>query len=293
MALSALFIAGSFVVGGAIARDLDPRVLTLMRFVLAAFCLVPLAARHRLTWPGFSDLGRYALISASYVAFFVLMFEALKTTTALKTSALFTLVPGLSAMFGAVMVGERLGLNRLGALVLCAIGALWVIFEGDAGKLRVFDVTRGDGIFLLGCVSMALYSPLMKRFTPDKPMLVSSFWVIVTGSLWLVPFAVVPAAATDWQAVPADVYWGVLYLAVFATAATVMIFLSATPKIGPTRVAAYSYLYPVLVAAIGASLGQGLPPAAEWPGIALILVAMAVVQSAPRRAGPLAPPGGF
>ena len=139
-------VAGSFTVGEAIATGLDPAILTLVRFVLATFLFAPFIYWRYGLDVKISALLRYSLVSGVLVAFFWTMFLALRTTTALNTSVIFTLVPAISALYARILVGERLH-GRLPALLLAAVGALWVIFRGDVGQFLTLDWNQGDLIF--------------------------------------------------------------------------------------------------------------------------------------------------
>ncbi|MGW8161869.1 MAG: DMT family transporter, partial [Desulfobulbales bacterium] len=135
MLVAATLVSTSFTVGKAIASGLDPVLLTLTRFLLASLLFLPYVAWHfGLTRPSIKDLCRYSIISGALVMFFWLMFVALRSTTALNTSVIFTLVPGISGMYSAVLLRERLGRYRLIALALAMTGALWVIFQGDINR---------------------------------------------------------------------------------------------------------------------------------------------------------------
>lgn len=279
MLLAAILVSTSFTVGKAIAGGLDPIILTLARFLLAALLFLPYVRRRfGLAWPGWGALGRYGVISGALVMFFWLMFASLRSTTAFNTSVIFTLVPGISGMYSALLLGERLGRYRLAALALAMVGALWVIFQGEIGRLLTLALGRGDIIFFVGCLFMAGYTPLVKLLHRGESMAVMTFWVLVTGSAWLALPALHNLAAVAWHQVPAQVWWGILYLAVFCTIITFFLTQVATMHLGPTRVMAYSYLYPPLVVAIEWLLGHGLPPPRTLVGVLVIIMAMVVVQ---------------
>ncbi len=110
MLFASATVAGSFVASAAITDRLDPGVLNLIRFAIAAGAMgLIVGLKYGLRWPGLSAIGRYTLMSAPLVAFFWCLFEGLRTTTALNTSAVLTVVPGLSALAAAVLIRERLG----------------------------------------------------------------------------------------------------------------------------------------------------------------------------------------
>lgn len=279
MLFSAFLVSTSFTVGKAITPTLDPVVLTLLRFLLASLLFAPYV-RHAygLSCPQWPSLGRYSLISGALVAFFWLMFLSLRYTQPMHTGVIFTTVPGISGIFSWFLVRERLGLPRLLALGLAMIGALWVIFEGNLEKILTLQLNHGDLIFFAGCLMMALYMPLVKRFHRGEPMAVMTLWIMITGALWLLIFSLPRLSAIHWSGIPLMTWLGIAYLALFTTIITFFLTQWATLHLGPTRVMAYSYLYPPLLVVLEWFLHRRLPPTSTLTGILIILPAMLIVQ---------------
>jgi drug/metabolite transporter (DMT)-like permease len=279
MLLAAIIVSSSFTVGEAITHGLKPSALLLVRYIVAVICLAPIVVvNHGFSLPSARRIGGYSLISASTVGFFWCMFESLRYTDALNTSVIFTLVPGISGVYSAVFLKERLGRGRLWALFFGMTGALWVIFRGDPERLLALDVNYGDLLFLAGCFMMAAYTPLVKRMHRQESMVIMTFWVLVTGSVWLFILALSGLGAVDWQGVEMQVWGGIVYLAVFSTIITFYLTHIATLYLGPTRVMAYSYFYPAFVLVINWGLGKGFPPAIILPGVAVVTLATVALQ---------------
>lgn len=279
MLVAAVIVSTSFTVGKAITYGLDPAVLILLRFMLAAALLGPIISlRYGFSLPPLKRLAGYATISACTVGFFWCMFTSLRYTSALNTSVIFTLVPGVSGIYSALFLRERLGRNRLLALLFGMIGAVWVIFRGDIGRLLNLDVNIGDLIFLAGCFMMAAYPPLVKKFHKGEPMAVMTFWVLFSGVGWLCLLSAAKLGAVHWTQIEARVWAGIVYLAVFSTIITFYLTHLSTIYLGPTRVMAYSYFYPSFVLVIDWAMGHGLPPLLTLPGIGIVALATLVLQ---------------
>ena len=279
MLAASVIVSSSFTVGEAITHGLAPSVLLLVRYVVAVVCLAPIVVvNHGFTLPSVKRLGGYALISASTVGFFWCMFESLRYTNALNTSVIFTLVPGISGIYSAIFLKERLGRGRLWALFFGMVGSLWVIFRGDLDRFLGLEVNYGDLLFLAGCFMMAAYTPLVKWLHRQESMVVMTFWVLATGSVWLLFLSFAGLGAVDWQGVELQVWTGIIYLAIFSTIFTFDLTHIATLYIGPTRVMAYSYFYPAFVLLINWGLGKGLPPLIIMPGVAVVTLAIITLQ---------------
>ncbi len=280
MVIAATLVSTSFTVGAAITAELDPAVLTLVRFTLAACIFGPWVYYKYGLGFSFSLFFRCSLISGCLVIFFCSMFLALRYTSALNTSIIFALVPSISGIYALVILGERLQKEQLLALVCGIIGVVWVVFRGDLSQFLAMDWNRGDAIFLGGCLAMGLYTPLVKLLHREgESMAIMTFWVLVTGSLWLFLFTGSKLTTVDWAGVPSFAWLGIAYLVVFTTIITFFLTQYCVSYLGPTRVAAYSYLYPGIVLVINLLLGNGLPPLRVIPGVLVVLLAMLVLQN--------------
>ncbi len=279
MLLCATLVSGSFPVGAAISKELDPAALTLIRFGLASLLFAPIV------WYRFglavspAALFRYSIISAVLVVFFWCMFLALRYTSALNTSAIFTLVPSFAGIYAIFLNKECLGKARLAALLIGVTGALWIIFRGDLGMLTSLAWNRGDLIFLGGCVVMGFYTPLVQKLHRGEPMVQMAFWITVTGTLWLLIPGGTKLMELELAEISSKVWFGIFYLAIFSTIITFFLTQYCILFIGPTRAMAYSYLYPGLVLIIELIFGGLWPGIQIIPGILIVLIAMLVVQS--------------
>jgi drug/metabolite transporter (DMT)-like permease len=284
MLLSAFLVSTSFTVGKAITPFMDPLVLTLVRFLLATLLFAPYVKRtFGVFYPGAIALLRYSLISAALVGFFWLMFLSLRVTNPLNTGVIFTTVPGISGLYSWFLLKERLGRYRILALILAMAGALWVIFEGDVQRFLTMQLNHGDLLFFSGCLLMALYMPLVKLLHRGEPMAVMTFWIMMTGCLWLLLFASTKLPGFPWASIPGKVWLGIVYLALFTTIITFFITQWATLHLGPTRVMAYSYLYPPLIVLIEWFLHHNFPSIKTLIGVLIILPAMIIVQRGSRQ----------
>ena len=185
MILYTLIIAGSFPVVAAITSGLDSMVLTFWRFLLATLVFVamlPFIKDARL--PGWRDMGRYAVVVGSYGFFFILMFEALKETSPLNTSTIYTTLPLLTLLFGGVL-GDPIRLRQLGILALSMAAALWVIFRGDWNRMLALQFSRGDLIFFLGNISLAVYVLALKKLARDESKVCFTFYSLLVATLAL------------------------------------------------------------------------------------------------------------
>ncbi len=277
--LATLLVAGSFVAAAPLAQLINPYSLTLLRFLLAALVLAPVVLLNPALRPRLLPvLPRTLIISFLFSSFFVCMFEALRTTSALNTAAIYTLVPMITALLSIFLLGERLSLKRTLVYGLGIVGACWVIFRGELDALLSLRLNQGDLMFLLGTLLMGGYAVSMRKLYRGDPMIVLVFGILLGGTFWMTLALLITGSSLDWQRLDLEAFGYMAYLVLGATLATVYIFQRATVVLSPNRVNAYVYLNPACVALLALILGQGEIPLAVVPGIAISAVATLVLQ---------------
>jgi len=183
MLLFSALIAGSFALGVQIANEIDPIALNAVRFWIAAAIVGAIAWRKVGFRKEYAQAPwRYFILSGSLVVYFVLMFEGLKTAPAVSAAAVATLIPVFAAGFGYLLLRQMLTRRMALALFIGAIGAIWVIFRADVAALLAFDIGRGEAIYFVGCVSHALYTPMVRKLNRGEPVLVFTFGTLVVGA---------------------------------------------------------------------------------------------------------------
>lgn len=275
MLLFSALVGGSFSLGVLVANDIAPAALNSARFLIAAGLLgaVVLATKGppRRIPPG---LWRYGVLGGVFALYFVLMFEGLKTATPVSASAVFTLTPILSAGFGYLLMRQILTPRMALALAIGAGGALWVIFRGDPAALLQFQIGRGEAIYFLGCVSHALYTPLVRKLNRGEPPLVFTFGMLVAGFVVLTTWGWSDILATDWFGLGWLIWGTLLYLAVFTSAVTFVLLQYATMRLPSSKVMAYTYLAPSWVIGWEVALGHAPPPPIVLAGVVFTAIAL-------------------
>ncbi len=282
MVLFAALIAGSFTLGALTVPYIHAVPLNAVRFVLAAAVMGVAAfgvARQRF---GMAKAPwRFGIMGLLTAVYFVTMFLALTMTKPVATSAVYTLVPMMTAVTAYFLVGQRSGLAVLLSLALAGAGAIWVIFRGDVAALLAFDIGPGELIYFVGCICYAIYAPLLRRFSRGEPALTQSFWTLLATALWLVGYGLPEIVATDWGAQPPLVWAIIVYLAVGPTALCFFMIQFASLHLPAAKVIAYGYLVPAFVIIFEGLAGHGwasLPVAAGALVTVLGLVVLALVK---------------
>lgn len=271
-------VAGSFPPGAMVANLVSPVAFTAARFVVAGAVIGAVAAATTGIPRGtFRRPWRYAALGGLFAAYFVLMFEGLKTAPPVSASAVFTLTPILTAGSGWLLLRQATTPRIAAALSIGAAGAVWVIFRADWEAALRFEVGRGEAIYFAGCVAHALYTPLVRRLNRGENPVVFTLGMIVAGTVLTIAWGWGDIRATDWAGLPGIVWVTLLYTGVFASAASFVLMQYAALRLPSAKVMAYTYLTPAWVILWQVALGQPAPPALVLAGVGLTALALALL----------------
>jgi drug/metabolite transporter (DMT)-like permease len=273
-------MASSFVVSDKLLPYANPIASTALRFILATAMMWLFIKKSSLQRINRQTLWHYSVISLLLVLFFLGVFEALKTTTPMKVSVIYTLIPLFSVLLAYVFLKVVTPPKLIFAFIMGSFGAIWVLFAFNQQKLTVEQWLLGDSIFLAACCCLALHVILIKKWTSHVPATLGAFYIMLLGSILLMPFLLLfgDLSHIAWQ--KKEFWQTLLYLTVFTTLATFILQQYLLKKVGPNRLLAFTYLIPTLVV-----IPQGFDDIHKLnntlPGVLLTLLALYLISKKP------------
>jgi drug/metabolite transporter (DMT)-like permease len=278
-------VAGSFALGVKVANDITPAAFTLIRFVIAVSILATvLLIKTEFTKKVFKAPWRFFVLGGCIAIYFVLMFEGLKIASSVSLAAVFTFAPLLSGLFGYIFVRQKMSLSIFTALVIGAIGALWVVFEGNFQRLIMLEFGLGEMIFFCGVVFHALYTPLSRKLNRGESPLVFAFATTLGATVLMIFYGVGDVYQTDLLNLSWMVWLTLFYTALFASALTFFLIQYATLVLPSSKVMAYTYLVPSWALMWELGLGQNISIYNIGLGILLTIFALVILLWAPEGA---------
>jgi drug/metabolite transporter (DMT)-like permease len=263
-ALVAVFVWGvSFPVMKALMTILPPLVLMLAQWLVTVAVLgAALIARGGRRRPERAELPAILTVGLVSTLNQILYAWGLHLTSASHSGLIFTLTPlfvfGLSHALGQIRVRR---LDAVG-LALGLGGALLIIgwpADGEVGGATVAGDLLTVGAAITWGVWTILAAPILRR----HGTLAGTFWIIVVGTLGLVPFALRDLLAQTW-ALPGWVVAGILYVGTVGGALATLLWYAAVRRLGASRTSIYANMesfFAVLAAAI--LLGERV----AWPSV--------------------------
>lgn len=244
---------GSYAVGRFGLSEGSALWLTLWRWGPGAIVFARfLIWSHQKTWPRiqrhFAKLGLISLLGI--VIYPATLFLAVAETTALNASLYLAVAPVLIVLMSALFWGEKLNLVGAAAVLLGLLGALVLVFRGDAAALLSFLMASSDTWAIVSALAWAGYCVSL----PLKPAALSQAAflgaLIVIGSIVLLVSALVFGGAMPLPRTPVTA-WSMVYFAIFPSILAFFAWNWGTTKVGPSIAAPYNNLVPFLGGALG------------------------------------------
>lgn len=172
---------------------------------------------------------------------------------------------GLIVALGPVMVLVLSCLLRLEALTVLKFVGMLVSFGGVAvlttGKVGHGNSGQllGDMLLLAGSGVFAGYTILMKEIAGRYDAVTLNALAYTIGVVGMIPFGAYSLVDVRWVSIPPHAWLGLAYAIVFGSVVPYLILAVAINELTASRVAAFSYIQPVIATGLGIwLLGEGL-----------------------------------
>jgi len=246
--LPPLLWAGNFITGRAISAAVPPVTLSLIRWSIAALCLLPFALkpflsdrRHYLTYRG------YILGTAvtGVAAFNLLVYWGLHTTTATNGIILNSFIPFLVAIFGYLFYRQQLPNNQLLGLLVSLAGVLTVVSHGDWQVLLTLAFAPGDIIIFLAMICWALFTLWLKQIPASIDRTGLMLCQVLIALVLLLPLYVWESQTTQAHLEHTQTLWALLYIGIFPSVIAFLAYAKAVTLVGSVRASVFIHAMPI------------------------------------------------
>ena len=278
MLMFSLLVSGSFVLGSIIANLISPDLVTFLRFLIAFIAIAILILyQSKFCFLKYLSIGRSLILGALISIYFITMFEGLKTASSTSMAVVFTLTPLLAGFFDLIFSNRVMSKKVWISVVVASTGALWIIFDGNIQNFINFKVGYGEKLFFIGCICHALYAALIPKFNNGEPAIIQTFGTLISGIIILGLFSNKEIIYHSWIDFPVIVLLTILYLAIFATAASFFLIQYSAVRLSSIKVMAYTYAVPIWVVLLQIIFLQQLPNTITFVGAFVILVSLLIL----------------
>ena len=240
----------SYVATRVVLDDVGPATLALVRLVVGALLLVPLALARRPAGDGLSGGDRWKVCWMGLLGFagaFAFGNWGIARSTATNAALLITVEPLALILLSPWVLGERLSRREKVGALLTLIGATLVVANGVPGlSVALLSRWRGDLLLVLSGLCYAAYSLIGRGVLARHAALPVTAWSILWGVA-----AMAPLAGLEWVGGRPPVWspaalWGTAYLALVVTALGYLVWNYALERVEAPRLAVFINVQPVV-----------------------------------------------
>jgi len=284
LVVACLMFAGQGTAIKHLGRHLGPLQITFLPFTLATLALLPLALRVRRTsgvrlrW---TDWRQFIIAGVAGQVVTQLGFVAGVTRSLASNGAVLSLLlPVISTLLAAIMLGEKLTKLRVSALAIGLAGALLL----SAGNLRDSSFLNvnylvGNVLIVLAMTGSAFYNvyakSLFEKFQQIEVLVFSYVAAAVTGlgaTLVADPIQWSAFQSFTWQA-----WVAFAYQTLIAYSAAMLLFFAALKRLDVATASLSLYLLPVFGVVLAAVLLDERLSAVALAGAGIVLFATLLV----------------
>jgi len=258
----------------------NPYAFTFLRFILGGLVLLMILRLRGLPFriemadlPAITGLG--LLANTLYQLLFV---TGLAQTKAGNAALLGAPAPIFAYLTGVLLKRELNSKRVLAGILLSFSGVTLIVLFGTK-EVALGASWRGDLMILASALCWGWYTGAAARLAAKYGAFRLTVWLMLTGTLLMIPIFVRPLLSQKWSAIPLSGWMGFAFSTFLSIVYCYVVWSFALQHVGVSRTAVYSNVTPI-VALLGGWLLLGEQPAvAQFAGIALILSGVVLVRT--------------
>jgi drug/metabolite transporter (DMT)-like permease len=287
LTLMAMFWGGTFIGGRVAMAEMTPVAAAFWRYAIGIAGLLVLAfaierGLPRLDtrqWIGVSLLG------ATGVLLFNLCFMfALARVPASRASLIMALNPAVTLLGSALFLHEKLTRAKVIGIATALVGVTVVLGRGNPAHL-LGHIGIGE-VVMFGCpLSWAANTLIAKRMLANVSAIAQTTYASITGTAML-GILLMFAGGTALPDVSGRVWASLVFLGIFGTAVSLVLFYDGVRRIGAARASVFINLVPVFAIALGVLLLGETLEVSMIVGGALVILGIFLLNRPQRASGP-------
>jgi len=280
IALVMLIWALNYVATKTVLREIDALTLATFRITLAAAIMTPIY----LATPNRRTIGRSDAITFTQLALLGVVCNQMFFTTGLSMTTVShsAILVGLGPIYVLILAWfqglESLVPQKIVGMLLAFAGV--AVLAAEHGFSLRSGTLAGDLLTICGSLAFSFYIVAAKKVARKYDSVAVNFYLYLAAAILIVPITLRQGALLNWAAVSWKAWVGLGYTAAFASVAAYLIYFWALKHVTATRIAAFSYLLPVLATTFGIFLLGEHPSIYLFVGGALVLVGVYLAETA-------------
>jgi len=229
--------------------EIDPFAVALVRILVATPLLFAALARTgRALRPTLPELrAALPLGLTGVLANQIFFITGIRRTTPAHSALVVAMLPVLVLILAAVLLKERLTLLKVAGVSLALSGVILISVRDGWTFSR--ETLGGDLLTLCGVCSFAYFTVAGKGVIPRMGVLRTTALSFLTGGTCMIPLVLPAGLRQPWESVSARGWVALAYVVFVGTFLCYLLYYWALARIESGKVAAFTYMQPVLAGA--------------------------------------------
>jgi len=255
IAAMVLFWSANYIIGKVALREFPPLLAGGLRMAMAGLFMLPVYAWQRGGAASWSkrDLPMLVYLGVFGVTLNQLFFMIGLSRTSVAHSALvIAMTPIFVLIIAATVKQERITLRKAAGMLIAFGGVGILNLMPVSGPPGSQPTVVGDLSVFLAAATFAVFTVIGKRVSLRLSAVTVNTFSYLTGAVALAPIAIWQGRSFAFARVSAVAWISLVYMALFSSVICYLIYYYALGYISASRVAAFSYLQPVIATLMAA-----------------------------------------
>jgi drug/metabolite transporter (DMT)-like permease len=252
--------SGNAIVGRALAGVVPPFGLSMMRWTVAFFAVIPFAAAeiiekraiifHR--WRFLLALGLLGLTICNSLGYL-----GLQWTTAINAGLINSAGPMLTLLAAFLLHRERAAPLQIVGVCVSLAGVLAIVLRGDLAAVVHLEINLGDIALLAGVAAWSVYTVLLRRAPRELSPVALLAVLFAIGALTVLPLHLIESGLGRTLPETGTALMGYLYVGLFPAVIAFFGWNRGVVTLGANRASLFAHLMPLFSAGLAyAFLGE-------------------------------------
>lgn len=237
MASFTLLASLTHILGKPAAGSFPIILLTFLRLSVASISLaIILWIRHKpFTVPRTQRFSFFRLSLVGVVLNILFFLWGLRYTIPAHPGLLYATTPVWTLIIAGLFGREIVVRRKVVGVFLSVIGVA-IVMGGSILHMNM-DYLLGDSMILIAVLCWSAYTVFSKPYVMQYHPLTATFTITIFGMLMLLPFGLWEAASFNFSSVPTAGWIGLVYMGVFTSATSYLIYYTVLKQVQPTQLA--------------------------------------------------------
>ena len=250
--LAALFWSGNFIVGKfASYYDIPPFSLNFYRWLFAWLILAPFTIQEILKKKNYilNNYKYYMVLGITSVTIFnSIVYYSLNFTQVISGVLMISTIPVMIIFISSILRIEKTNIFQLLGVSFSFVGVILIITKADLKILMNLDFNKGDITMVIGMLSWATYSALLKMKKHELSQLTLLEVVISFGFLFLIPIYFIEYQMGFRIELDKHFIMVLFYVVLFPGLVSFIFWIKGISLIGANRSGVFLHTMPILSA---------------------------------------------